>query len=202
MPTNSPDQRDKLMTIARTLFATKGYEATTTRKINTLAHTSDGLLYYYFPGGKKALLDAILLAARDSRTESLHSFQFEAAKDAASVHSEILRFFQFIWATLNEEENYQVFQITVREKNLLSAAQLDWIRRLNLLISEELRDFLTASQNHLAVSPEEIPVLSQTLIATFQAVIFTQLVVTEEREITPDHWQGLKDSVSLSLRQL
>jgi len=201
MPTKSLDQRDKLMTIARDLFATKGYEATTTRKINTLAQTSDGLLYYYFPGGKKALLDAILLAARDSRTETLHAFTFESATGAEAIQSEILRFFQFIWTTLNDEENYQVFQITVREKNLLSPAQLDWIRRLNLLILEELTGFLTANHQYLAVAPDDIPALSQTLIATFQALIFRQLVVTEERTITPEHWQALTDSVRLSLRQ-
>jgi len=199
MPTKNLDQRDNIQAIARKLFATKGYEATTTRKINTLAKTSDGLLYYYFPGGKKALLDSILLEARDRRTKTLASFTFESVADREAVAHETLRFFKFIWRTLIDEENYQVFQITVREKHLLTDQQIAWIQRLNQSILDDLTAFLANHADLLTVDTDAIPVLSQSLIATFQAMIFTQLVMTDQRQLTPQSAAALSQRVHLIL---
>ena len=199
MPTKNLDQRENLQAIARKLFATKGYEATTTRRINTLAHTSDGLLYYYFPGGKKALLDSILLEARDRRTATLASFKFQPVTDCNGVAHETLRFFKFIWRTLIDEENYQVFQITIREKHLLTDQQVSWIQRLNQSILTNLTTFLTANARPLNVQPEDIPILSQSLIATFQALIFTQLVMTDHRQLTAQSTAELTQRVNLIL---
>lgn len=54
------NRRDDLIAAAKKLFAQQGYHATSTRSINTAVGASDGLLYHYFPGGKKELLLAVV----------------------------------------------------------------------------------------------------------------------------------------------
>ena len=47
--------RQKLLTSAQHLFAQNGYKGTTVRMINRSVDLADGLLYHYFPGGKKEI---------------------------------------------------------------------------------------------------------------------------------------------------
>ena len=50
------ETKRNLLDAARTLFAENGYSATTVRDINRMAGMADGLLYHYFPDGKKEIL--------------------------------------------------------------------------------------------------------------------------------------------------
>ena len=50
------ETKRNLLDAARTLFAENGYSATTVRDINRTAGMADGLLYHYFPDGKKEIL--------------------------------------------------------------------------------------------------------------------------------------------------
>lgn len=65
MKKQTVDNKDIILKTAKKLFAKNGYEATTTRKISDESNTSDGLLYYYFKGGKKQILEEII--AKDFR---------------------------------------------------------------------------------------------------------------------------------------
>lgn len=50
------ETRRNLLDAALKLFAENGYSATTVRDINRMAGMADGLLYHYFPDGKKEIL--------------------------------------------------------------------------------------------------------------------------------------------------
>lgn len=54
------ETRQKLLDAARKLFAENGYDATTTRSINHAINMADGLLYHYFPGGKREMLQVMV----------------------------------------------------------------------------------------------------------------------------------------------
>ncbi|WP_411089098.1 TetR/AcrR family transcriptional regulator [Streptomyces sp. 061-3] len=51
---------DKIVKIARTSFAERGFAATSMRSVARGAEVDPSLVRYYFPGGKEALLDAVL----------------------------------------------------------------------------------------------------------------------------------------------
>lgn len=53
-------KREEILVAAKELFARQGYHATSTRSINAAIGGSDGLMYHYFPGGKKELLLAVV----------------------------------------------------------------------------------------------------------------------------------------------
>ena len=50
-----------LLDAAQKLFAENGYKATPVRSINKKIGMADGLLYHYFPGGKKEILQVIVV---------------------------------------------------------------------------------------------------------------------------------------------
>ena len=50
----------KLMESAQALFAEKGYKGTSVREINHRVGVTEGMLYHYFPGGKKELFRVIV----------------------------------------------------------------------------------------------------------------------------------------------
>ena len=52
--------RQKLLTSAQHLFAQNGYKGTTVRMINRSVDLADGLLYHYFPGGKKEIFKEVI----------------------------------------------------------------------------------------------------------------------------------------------
>ncbi|WP_232058245.1 TetR/AcrR family transcriptional regulator [Cohnella abietis] len=54
------ETREKLLEAAKTLFAEKGYHATPVRAINRKIDKGDGILYHYFPGGKREILSVLL----------------------------------------------------------------------------------------------------------------------------------------------
>ncbi len=52
--------RQKLLESAQKLFAENGYKGTSVRTINRSVNLADGLLYHYFPGGKKEIFQAVV----------------------------------------------------------------------------------------------------------------------------------------------
>jgi AcrR family transcriptional regulator len=54
------ETRRKLLASARKLFANYGFSGTRVRAINREAGMADGLLYHYFPGGKREMLEVLI----------------------------------------------------------------------------------------------------------------------------------------------
>jgi len=100
------ETRQRLLVAAERLFAENGYNATPVRKINRSIGMADGLLYHYFPGGKKEILqvlvrekfEQIILALR-MRTDSLEELPIEEAMESIyqswvalfSEHQDVLK---------------------------------------------------------------------------------------------------------------
>lgn len=70
--TQAAETKEKLLRSASSLFSHKGYRATSIREINRGAAMADGLLYHYFPGGKKEIF---LKVYEDSMSRVLDSFK-------------------------------------------------------------------------------------------------------------------------------
>lgn len=66
------ETRSKLLESAQKLFAEKGYKGTSVRMINRSIGLADGILYHYFPGGKKEIFKAVL---RDHITQIMDALE-------------------------------------------------------------------------------------------------------------------------------
>lgn len=65
------ETRMKFVVSAQSLLAEKGYKGTSVREINRSVNLADGLLYHYFPGGKKEIFQVIVVKFPTKREKSL-----------------------------------------------------------------------------------------------------------------------------------
>lgn len=73
------ETRKKLLDSAQSLFAEKGYKGTSVRAINRSVNLADGLLYHYFPGGKKEIFQVIVeLNVKQILTELMQKNRIDA----------------------------------------------------------------------------------------------------------------------------
>ncbi|MBB3111390.1 AcrR family transcriptional regulator [Paenibacillus phyllosphaerae] len=73
------ETREKLLTTAKTLFAQNGYHGTPVRSINREIGMADGILYHYFPGGKREMLGVLLQEIFIEKGKILESYNEEMA---------------------------------------------------------------------------------------------------------------------------
>jgi len=111
------ERRSQLLESAKELFASNGYHATTTRQITKNIGMADGLIYHYFPEGKKQILDIII-------KEFINDKWIKLEKDISEVicdlpMKEILfKLGNIIFKYIGNDKNILV--ILLREQNILS----------------------------------------------------------------------------------
>ncbi len=111
------ERRNQLLESAKELFASNGYHATTTRQITKNIGMADGLIYHYFPDGKKQILDIIIKEFIDEKW-----IEFE--EDISEVTSNtplkeiLLKLGNIIFKYIGNDKNIVI--ILLREQNILS----------------------------------------------------------------------------------
>ncbi len=110
-------RRNQLLESAKELFAANGYHATTTRQITKNIGMADGLIYHYFPDGKKQILDIIIKEFIDDRWIQLEKDITEVTCDI-SIQEILLKLGNIIFKYIGNDKNILV--ILLREQNILS----------------------------------------------------------------------------------
>ena len=87
--------RKKLLASAQHLFAQNGYNGTTVRMINRSVDLADGLLYHYFPNGKKEVFKEVITGnmqemfrelQKPEKQDVYEKLPLDAALDAAYIN--------------------------------------------------------------------------------------------------------------------
>lgn len=96
--------RKTLLDAARKLFAQHGYAGTSMRAISRNAGMADGLMYHYFPGGKKELFQVILKESLEQmrrpygkKPPSMTIARFLWRRCWISFTKILIKFFPAIW---------------------------------------------------------------------------------------------------------
>lgn len=108
--------RQKLINTTRLLFSENGYKGTSMRAISRNAGLSDGLLYHYFPGGKKEIFQVIV-------TENLgqilaKSLELSKQQDCNEIPVDILLRQGILHFTDIINSNIDILRIIVRESEV------------------------------------------------------------------------------------
>lgn len=80
------DSKEIILDAAESLFASRGFDATTIKQIGIRAKVNPALLYYYF-GGKKALYRAVLARLIGGLAENLGGRLREARRPPDAIHA-------------------------------------------------------------------------------------------------------------------
>ncbi len=108
--------RQKLLEAARTLFSENGYNGTSVRSISRQAELADGLLYHYFPGGKKELFQTIV-------TENFTKVRIEASSGYCYEHYRSTPIEEVLISGFNRfadivENNINIIRILIKENDV------------------------------------------------------------------------------------
>ena len=109
------ETRRRLISSAEKLFAEKGYSATPVRQINKSIGMADGLLYHYFPGGKKEILQVIV---REKFEQIVHELRRRPAEIDELPLEDAIEWEYQSWAILFEEHK-DVIKILFKENEVM-----------------------------------------------------------------------------------
>lgn len=196
--TKSDQHKDKILNISREMFASKGYEATTTRMINQAAGTAEGLMYYYFPHGKHEILDTIVYQGIINRVNQLQ-FTFTDCLTKAALEQRLMGIFESIWQAFQEEENYQSFMITIHERMLLSDNQAGWLLQVLEGIIGQIATQLKTAPTLQPMPESQSRPLARVIVSIFQKVIYDELLIKNNRQLTEQMKNQIRPELSVVL---
>jgi len=120
------ETRRKLLAAAKSLFAKNGYKGTTVRSINRKINMGDGLIYHYFPGGKKEIFTVIV---RENIEQSIDKMNSYNEKMEHLPLEEVLKKI-LILAENGFAENLELLKILIKEGSAIDFSKIQNIQRL------------------------------------------------------------------------
>ncbi|GGH69347.1 hypothetical protein GCM10008014_52660 [Paenibacillus silvae] len=111
------ERRKQLLDSAKELFALRGYHATTTREITKHIGMADGLIYHYFPDGKKQILDTILQDFLDDRYKLVES-DIASLQETLPIQELLLSLGSIFLNYIGNDK--RVMLILLKEKSVIS----------------------------------------------------------------------------------
>ncbi len=180
MTKKSDQQRQNIIAVSRELFTEKGYTETSTREINERAGIAEGLLYYYFPKGKRQLLDVIVHEGVEDRVRVAENLTASWTRE--NMEENIVGLFENMWQLLGDGIGYQEFIITIRNRSMLSDEQSAWLIASFENVQKRIADTVFALTRE-ETTHEEATQLANAIMATFQKVIFDELLIRNHRAL-------------------
>ena len=140
------ETKQKLLDSARKLFAERGFSGTPVRSINRSVGLADGLLYHYFPGGKKEIFQVIVEESFRRILEEIHQRSLEDNFDGIPLETVLEQVYRNFAEILRD--NLDIFKIFFREGEVLKQrAEAGEIREMDY---ESAADTIIALMiNHL-----------------------------------------------------
>lgn len=120
------ERKNQLLMAAKKLFSTYGYHATSVRQIMSEVQMADGLIYHYFPKGKKQILDEICLGFVKERFLDLPE-DLNKINATMPMREILLAFGHLMFKYIgNDKESLMIF---FREQQLLDESYLMMLKK-------------------------------------------------------------------------
>lgn len=194
--TSSPVEK-KIIKRARHLFATKGYQATTTRQIIAGIGT-DSLLYYYFPQGKGQLLETIVQTAPLPVVPPVVIDPATAVTSVALV-DQVLAYCAALWEQLRVAQTRETFLILIREQPALPPELTGYLADMQAHYREALLTGLRLLPGFDRRPRTERETLVQVILGLYQNYVFSEYLVKNQHVPTAQLIATLKPAVTLLL---
>lgn len=176
------ERKQQLLNAARVLFAEKGFRGTSTKEINQSIGLADGLLYYYFPKGKKQVLDAIIEEAFQKK-EQLADSLFNALEPTDPLREALFKIFSSAWNGVAEEANRLTIMIIIHEQPLLQKEQVTWVSYVFEHSIARLAHFFEAYVQSGELRPLNCTFMARHVMNLFQSTCFNHIFIARQSEL-------------------
>lgn len=172
------------ISVSKALFAVKGYAATTTRTINEqMGGAAKGLLYYYFPHGKREILSCILKQNAFSKLDQL-SFDFDQATNCGELEEKLMTAFMQIWQSFQSRPIRQLVVIIIRERLLLTDEESQLITGAWQKIADKLAAALIDCSLCQPLGKGHCHSLAEVLVSIFQKTISDAILISNDQQLS------------------
>ncbi|APX73249.1 TetR/AcrR family transcriptional regulator [Companilactobacillus allii] len=192
-------QKEKIVKVAQGLFSEQGFEATTTREISRDVGISDGSLYYYFPKGKREILDTIVHQGIESRTVVIDDW-FTEVKSVPELEKQIINLYERICLIFEDEDSYRSFMITIRERPLLSDSQSDWLIEVLGNVQTKLAKELDTIVGQLKIVKSDFEDATGIIVSIIQKSLYDELVLKNNKVINNEVKQATESEIHLLMQ--
>ena len=119
------ERRQQILAVAKKMFASGGYHATSMRALNKEIGVADALTYHYFPEGKLEILQTIIREGRDARVAEIEAL-VPQLKDDLPLREALMLAAQMGTNILSADKDW--FHIVIQERNWLRHEE--WMKTL------------------------------------------------------------------------
>ena len=184
------ESRKKILEAALQLFALHGYKKTSVHLICSSLGMADSLLYHYFPGGKKELMQTLLQEKMLLLLSELNARNH--AMEDASIGDMLETLYQGIEETVMRHAD--ILRIVLRENLLQEMALNDTLREMIRLRHAWFAHLLEKQAEKGEISPMDYVSAAETLDSMMLWHLCTQLLgVSQSRLADQAHRKQLID---------
>ncbi len=133
--------KQRLLDCARMQFAEKGYKGTSVRSVNRKLGLADGILYHYFPGGKKEIFQTIVTQNFQKVAEEITEKHCEDCKNLPLEKIMLIAFHQF---TKTVDNNIDIIRIILKENEVAEVIPKKNIFLITDCVRKHISDLLKA----------------------------------------------------------
>lgn len=189
------DTKTTILLTARKLFAVQGYAGTATRQINEIVKVATGLMYYHFPKGKREILNAIV-------AQGFTELPVSTLKDTQTIpqlEQQLIALFKQLAFFFEDEDNYQLLIIMIRERPLLTSQQIKPLITIWQLLEQRLLEQLTATARCQRLTMTNLKELTHLLVMVFKTAIVETFLLNNFQQVSIATYQTVNRQIHLLL---
>ncbi len=175
------ETRARIVTATNELFRRKGYNATSLSDVSAGAGAPTGSIYHFFPGGKRALGEAVIVESADGYRQLFELI----ADEAGDIASAITAFFDGAAVVLEETDFIDICPIGTVAREVASTD--DDLRRASAAAFDSWIRAATTRFRDAGIGDVEAAALAATLVATLEG---TFVLARTLRDTTVLHTAG------------
>ncbi|CAM3312101.1 TetR/AcrR family transcriptional regulator [Paenibacillus lupini] len=188
------ETREKILEAAKSLFAEKGYHGTPVREITRKIGMGDGILYHYFPGGKREIMSVLLRESFEHRRKEIQ--QINRVIEEMDLRDAMMTIKRRIYELFTADMD--LTRILFRENELLGFEEAEQLTTLLREQSAIFEEFLKDRHERGEIRDLDFRIASRQFLSTSLHAIMSKSVGIQLLN-EPDVYKYMEENVDFTI---
>jgi Transcriptional regulator len=188
------ETREKILEAAKSLFAEKGYHGTPVREITRKIGMGDGILYHYFPGGKREIMSVLLRESFEHRRQEIQ--QIHRVIEELDLKDAMMTIKRRIYELFTADMD--LMRILFRENDLLGFEEAEQLTTLLREQSAIFEAFLKDRHERGEIRDLDFRIASRQFLSTSLHAIMSKSVGIQLLN-EPDVYKYMEENVDFTI---
>ncbi|MGO4110547.1 TetR/AcrR family transcriptional regulator [Paenibacillus sp. YAF4_2] len=188
------ETREKILEAAKSLFAEKGYHGTPVREITRKIGMGDGILYHYFPDGKREIMSVLLRESFEHRRKEIQ--QINRVIEDLDLKDAMMTIKRRIYELFTADMD--LTRILFRENDLLGFEEAEQLTTLLREQSAIFEEFLKDRHERGEIRDLDFRIASRQFLSTSLHAIMSKSVGIQLLN-EPDVYKYMEENVDFTI---